>query len=116
MKLNMWYRLGIVISVLWILGDGLWVRTSDIGKASSVAEFTAKVCIEAEDARYEATKKEPDLLKCEAEADKDFRLYLEGSWGNVAIGAFGPLLLGWLAVFIVLWVTRWMLAGRKVSG
>ena len=109
-KLNIWHRLGIVASVLWFVGGGIWQRTSDVARASDMMGFTYRTCTESA-----ALKNIYNFTPCMDEATKQFELFLEGSWGNVAFMAIVPIALGWLGAYFILWVTRWVLAGRENS-
>jgi hypothetical protein len=44
----------------------------------------------------------------------DYQIVVAGSWGNVAFFAIAPVALAWLAAFIAIVVSRWVLAGRSV--
>ena len=113
-KLNMWQRLGIVLSVLWIVGGAIWQRTSDTNRAEEMAQVSYLPCSE----RASQLPLGADTAaneKCMSKAIKDWNLWLEGSWENVASFALGPVILGWLIAYLVLWVARWVLGGRKIS-
>ena len=112
-KLKMWQRLGIVISLLWIIGGGLWQRTSDVSRASNMAQSQYQPC--SETASQLTSGATAANEKCMSESLKTFNIFLEGSWGNVAFFAVGPVLLAWLLAYLTLWTTRWVLAGRRVS-
>ena len=109
-RLNAWQRLGIVVSLLWVVCGGLWQRTSDVDRALNYMGFVYRTCTEAA-----ALKNNYDFNPCMDKATDDFKLFLEGSWGNVAFMALAPIALGWLTAFAILWVARWVLAGRRSS-
>jgi hypothetical protein len=106
-KLNMWQRLGVVASVLWVIGGGFWQRDSDLDKASNFSAAVYSMCSEAKSVRHDY-----DFKSCSAEADHSFNVMLEGSWWNVAAFSFGIVLLGWLMAWLSIRVGRWVLAGR----
>jgi hypothetical protein len=107
-KLNMWQRLGIVASVLWIIGGGFWQRTADVHRASEFSEMNYTFCTE-----MISKHGDYNFKSCSEDAGREFKLALVGSWGNVAIFAFGPVLLAWLLAWVSVRVGRWVLAGRK---
>jgi len=109
-KLGVWQRLGIIASVLWIIGGGLWQRTSDVERAQTFMNSSYQTCFDAHppnaDRAYYAT--------CMSKAWADYQIVVAGSWGNVAFFAIAPVALAWLAAFIAIVVSRWVLAGRSV--
>jgi len=107
-NLNMWQRLGVVISVLWFLGAGLWQRNADVDRAGNAMGLVYRLCTEAS-----AAKGEYNFDACSARSQSVFMDYLVGSWGNVAIAAIGPIIVGWILAYIVLATVRWVLAGRS---
>ena len=112
-KLNMWQRLGIVLSLLWIIGGGLWQRTSDVSQASSMMQSQYQPCSETASQLIYGTDAANE--KCMSEALKTFNIYLEDSWAKVVFFAIAPVLLAWLLAYAFLWTARWVLAGRRIS-
>src|SRR5690242_17438542 len=74
-RLNMWQRLGVVASGLWIIAGGIWQRTSDVAQAQKVMSFTYRVCTEAA-----SLKEDYNFSPCMTKATQDFELFLQGSW------------------------------------
>ena len=112
-SLNIWQRLGIVVSVLWLVGGGIWQRTYDVDRASTMMQSQYLPCSEA--ASQLGAGAQVANEKCMSEALKTFNIFLEGSWGNVAVFAIGPILLAWLLAYLILRTVRWVLAGRQFS-
>jgi hypothetical protein len=106
-KLNMWHRLGIVASVLWCVGAAIWQRQSDIASARAMSGLGYRLCTEAA-----ASKGNYDFSSCEQKFSQAYQLYLGGSWGNVAIVAIVPVIFGWFVAYLLVWIARWILAGR----
>jgi hypothetical protein len=117
-NLNMWQRLGVVLSLLWIAGGGLWQRSSDVKLASLKWSAEYDFCTGFNPYERKATWTPPSSerkVMCANEAEAARYSAMKGSWGNVAFVAFAPVLLGWLLAYIVLWVAKWVLGGRKIS-
>lgn len=112
-KLNMWQRLGIVLSLLWIVVGGMWQRNYDTLFAAEAMEAQYQPC--SEKASNLPTGADAANDRCMSEALKTYNVFLEGSWMNAAFFAFGPVILGWLLAYVILWVSKWVLAGRKIS-
>ena len=110
-KLNIWQRLGIIASVLWIVGGGLWQRLSDVAMYNASAQYAVNECL--------ITQREAglprDLQFC-SDKEAPWREHaLSGSLENSAFVAIAPVVLVWLAAYLLLWLTRWVLAGRNIS-
>jgi hypothetical protein len=103
-KLNGWKRIGIIASVVWILGAGVCtLKIIDDTRIATASGFTLDC------------EKAPDgSLRASAECDKLSTEYLAGTnyepWVEAAVTAFVPVPLGWgftyLALFLVRWVKR----------
>jgi hypothetical protein len=44
-RLNGWQRIGIVLSVLWIIGAGLWANYQSIQQRTQSLEFLFQTCV-----------------------------------------------------------------------
>jgi hypothetical protein len=103
MKLNRWQRIGVVLSVLWMLGGAAYERKSQVDTATSSAQLTYKMCLDIGGEQ---------IAKCSEEFAKNYAEFLKPYWIDVALRAFAPVLLGWLLVFIIIRVYRWIKAGE----
>jgi len=103
--MNGWQRIGLILSVLWMLGAGYYQRSSDMDKAGRMGGWTMEICHKTQSA-----KGSYDFSSCSAEFEKMFHTFAEGSWGNVAIVALA-IPLAWLLAYIVVWLTRWIRRG-----
>ena len=105
-RLNMWQRLGIVASILWVIGSGVWENHVYQQRHSAAVEQFIRACkqgypeLSATECyvRGLAEVREPNMIRHEF-------------WFN----AFVPIFLGWLSAYPLIWVTRWVLAGRQIS-
>jgi hypothetical protein len=104
MRLNVWHRLGIVVSVLWFLGGGLYQRTRDTKAAADAMGSYYRLCT--------AANPNGDFAKCMDHATDAYKGTLAG-WDNALFVAIAPVILGWLLAYVVVWTTRWVLAGRR---
>jgi hypothetical protein len=85
-----WRRLGVVLSVLWFIGFGWWLRQADLDFAARYAGYAT--CI--------------DLGDCDRASER-FLSVVTPWWGIVIADALsiGALwLLAWIAVVVVRWV------------
>jgi hypothetical protein len=100
-RLGGWTRIGIVVSVLWVLGAGVAMRINDVRHADSVFEHAYHICMVSA-SQWNST---PFFWACHQEAWAAYKVAIAHSWGKVAIVAFGPLPLLWL-IAIYRWVRR----------
>lgn len=108
--LNGWKRIGIIASVVWILGAG--VRTYDSesnsaieGSASTHVTCDSNLAGESGDAwtkGFDECNKRADGLLAEEIANARF---------DAAIVAFVPVPLGWGLVYLILFLVRWVKRG-----
>ena len=105
-RLGGWQRIGIVASVVWVLGAGLVTRIDDVRSAQSGSNLSYEVCMDNLKGQRHA-----DFSECRDEAWKAYKVYIEHSWGNVAIVAFGPLPFFWLIAWVIRATYRWIRRG-----
>lgn len=108
MRLNGWQRIGIVLSIVWALGAAIYQRSADVERASDHAELSYRLC--AED---NVRKNVLDNSNCMLELNKNMAIWLEGSWANVAFVSLVPIPLGWLVVYVIIKIYRWVNVGFK---
>ena len=102
MKLNRLQRFGIVISILWALGAAYHERSSEMDAGQHFLDFSYQTCIESKGSAADG---------CLAEMNKNFDIWMKPNWGNIGFIALAPIPLGWLLVFIIIRVYRWVKAG-----
>jgi hypothetical protein len=112
MKLNGWKRIGIIASVVWILGAGAHTYDSEIHRASDLIADTHVRCdsnlpSDSKDERaYEA-----GFEKCNKEAEDSLALAISNAWFSAALVAFVPVPFGWGFVYLALFLVRWVKRG-----
>lgn len=104
-SLSRWQRLGIVLSVLWILGAAWIERSSQIAAARDTWQIVYARCI----SETPAGKSD----NCTDTMEKTYQVLYAPHWENVAYMAFGPVVLAWLLAWITRATLRWVMAGRK---
>jgi len=113
MKLNGWKRIGIVASVVWILGAGYYtlvtVSATDsrfhVGLTLRCEEDRPNGMTEAEQTKWQE--------RCDSFLPTGQRLHreLQDEWLEAAIVAFTPVLLGWVLVYRIFFLVRWIRRG-----
>lgn len=111
MRLNGWKRIGIVGSVVWILGAGYYTLSS---AGNRDAEFASSLTLECEKGNAEAHGV-PGSYAGSTECDKLSTDYLaetrNSEWEEAAVVAFVPVPLGWGFGYLMLFVFRWIKRG-----
>ena len=101
-------RIGIILSVLWVVIGGLWVR----GKVFDDMAFRAK-----SDLEICTTFQHPhdDDHECYTKFSERVQRDVPDVWFNIntVIGTFVPLLLAWMLFYIIARLTRWVAAGFR---
>jgi hypothetical protein len=100
MRLNGWQRIGIIASVAWFIGGGFWGNYLAIREGDWVYGLW-DLC---RSAGY-------DTDVCLRKLDGLHRSAIEGHWYAAAFMALAPLIIGWLAVYALVSLTRWIAAG-----
>lgn len=118
MRLNVWMRLAIVATVLWLIGGTIGFHMQTMNQRNEFAGHLYKFCIDGFD-RLQEQYPGTDYSKNREECMKNMTDYyasetpplgvLKGSFLGTAIIA----LLAWVLGGIVCWVTRWVLRGRQ---
>jgi hypothetical protein len=101
-----WRRLGVVLSVLWVLGSGMWSMNHDANRASDNMDFLVKVCVDAEN---NGVKYGERLCP---EAGEVYASDMAQQWPDAAIIAFVPLPFAWGLAFLCIRVFR---LGRRAA-
>jgi hypothetical protein len=101
-------RIGIILSVLWIIGGGLWTRSMVIDAQGQFVKDRHVFCLEHDQ----------NAKNCDAEFDARWQRDVTEGGINLlnAIFTFGPLLLAWGLFFIIARLTRWAATGTSLPG
>jgi hypothetical protein len=105
--MNGWKRIGIILSVLWVIVGGFWTRSMVIGAQSEFAKNEHVFCLEHY--QYHPGR------DCDAEFEANWQRDVTDGGINIqnAIFTFGPLLLAWVLFYIVARLTGWVVAGFR---
>jgi|SRR5258708_9983545 hypothetical protein len=104
MSLNGWQRIGIVVSIVWLIGGGLWGNSVGLSQGDHVSQALAQ-CLAAF----------TDWAPCSARFEKDWPEAVKYHWHYAAAFALIPIPLGWLVCWGLLNLVRWIRAGFKRS-
>jgi hypothetical protein len=113
LRLGMWMRLCIVLTVFWLVGATLTWGVQDAAKASDMAQAAYEGCSYAQS----STDKESfgalfwEGQDCWKERERTFNAY--SPWTTALITSTALAVLAWIAGGILYGSARWILAGRK---
>jgi hypothetical protein len=103
LHLNGLQRIGIIASVIWLVGGGAIERNTDIRRAGESMGLAYRICTEREAARNSS-----DFSNCDKAGEEAWRISLVYSWWNAALVAFGPIILAWPLAYGILGLWRWV--------
>jgi formylglycine-generating enzyme required for sulfatase activity len=93
-----WKRIGIVASIVWILGAGIYTLKVTNDDSVRLGAVTTESCHDANGPAYEA---------CQKAGDDFLTQQLHGDLIIGVIFAFVPVALGWGLIYLVLFLVRW---------
>jgi len=105
MKLNGWKRIGIVASIVWILGAGIYTLKATGNTDEKRASEIIQSCIEG--GPY--TKEFDDA--CGRRGADYLRETGTSEWVEAASVALIPVPLGWGLTYLILFLVRWIRRG-----
>lgn len=106
-KLNKYLKIGLILSLIWIVVVFFNVRNEQIESANFHGNFSFGICSDS------ALKDTAKLSKCEAERASTILLYSNGLNENAAAAALLPVPFLWLAAFILFHIGRGIKIGFK---
>jgi hypothetical protein len=100
--LNGWQRIGIALSVVWLIVGCLYIRHGQLQNAAERSGITYSSCKDAVNDFASS--------QCIAHAGTIYRMY-EGSWDSAALIALIPIPIAWLFTYGLVAFVRWIRAG-----
>lgn len=118
MKINGWQRIGVVASLLWTLGSGVYKREIRLDSANHYQyAMTTGICRQiAKDAVAVDESRDEDALnwKCNSEAintAESMKALTGKSILNILAFSFPPVVAGWLLAYLSIMTFRWVRVG-----
>ena len=111
MKINGWQRIGIVASVVWIVGAGLYTYVSEIDGTAQLRVKVYDDCMISAQGGIGTPDGQPNKLT--EQCDKNATDVISGirPRQTAALFAFIPVLLAWGFTYLVLFLVRWVRRG-----
>jgi beta-lactamase regulating signal transducer with metallopeptidase domain len=104
-RLGGWTRVGIIASVLWVLGDG--------GAMFYYQSADARYAYRQSLSKCAAYTNDSDAV-CKARADEKRQRILSGRYSVIAFAVFTHLLFFWLIAWVIRAIYRWVRRGFGV--
>ena len=101
-RLNGWQRIGIICSVLWLLGQAVSIYEGDVRQANLAYSVDFNLCLET---------KAKSGVECGAEAQPNLDRTFDGYWMRVAILGAAPIPFLWLFAYALIGVVQWVRLG-----
>jgi hypothetical protein len=104
---NGWQRIGIVASVLWVIGAAIYVRSTQVQIATELNSIQINMCL--------PNNAIDTCLKLATEAFKDNLKISGGHLSNILFSAVAPVAAGWIFCYLFAKVFNWVLVGFRVG-
>jgi hypothetical protein len=109
-------RIGIVLSIVWALGAGLYNYTAHLTRAEDMSSLDYRNCENAKETASEFPElKNFDFGDCAAKAAQTYDYWSQWKWSGAVLFALVPIPIAWLVVYGFLTVTRWIRRGFIAS-
>jgi hypothetical protein len=105
LRLNGWQRVGIVASILWAFGGGLWGNNIGIRQGDWAVEIE-KDCM---------ADGKTDWRVCDDNFDKEWNSAISSHWDDAAFIGLVPIPFAWGIAYGVRGIVRWIRKGFKPS-
>ena len=112
MRLTGWQRIGIVATVCWFIGGGLWINNEVINWMTSDVSAELRRCLAARSIQPDGTiPKETDWKPCNEAFFRDYVAAASGHWYIAAAYTLLPIPLFWLLGWGIIALGRWIRVG-----
>ncbi len=107
-KLNGWQRLGVILSIVWLLGSGIYINrlVTDSGMKSMV--LVLNLCLDSS-----ASSGGQNTPSCTQKADDVYQDAVKNRYRDIAALTLIPLPIFWVLVYLAIFLYRWVCRGFK---
>jgi len=109
MKLNLWVRIGILLSVMWAVGAAVYTHNDDLKTADFWEKLDYSTCSTTKQQNHDS-----DMSSCDAKRTEIHKTWMAGDNASMVFVALAPLPLAWFAVFVLVYVGRALIAGFPI--
>src|SRR5262249_37071024 len=112
MRHNGWQRIGLVVSIVWVLAGGLWGNKIALDAAGRLTRVQLNAWVAENKVRFGAHGTYAQVWsRCWRQSQANFTRNAEGHWRFAALFAFVPLPIAWLLAYALVYLVRWTRAG-----
>jgi hypothetical protein len=112
MRLNGWQKIGVVVSVCWFIGGGLWINGIVMDELGAPAVAEHRRCLAARSIQPDGMiPKDTDWGPCSERFTGAFSAAVAGHWYYAVAYTLIPIPIVWLIVYALVGLTRWIRAG-----
>lgn len=112
MKLNGGKRIGIIASVVWVLGAGAYTLISKSSEDIERNAYFYRLCEQGILDRHLTPEQTDDAIKrCDRESQEHVPLDITNERLDAALVALIPVPLGWGFAYLVFFLVRWVRRG-----
>jgi hypothetical protein len=115
MKLNGWQRIGILVSLAWAISMAVHDRDTNNRTAYFSSRDVFQNCLDRSvELTLEAIADMSNaVFNCQNEEKREYKKISEANWERTAALSLLPIPIGWLVVYLIIWIFRWVKAGFK---
>lgn len=114
MRLSGWQRIGIVMTVCWIIGGTPWVNKFAMDSLGADVLNEYRRCLDARSVQPDGTvPPDTNWKPCIAKFEADWSPAVSGHWFYAIIFILIPIPIAWLLGYGFLSLGRWIRAGFR---
>lgn len=111
MRLNGWQRLGVIASVCWAIGGGIWINSLLIDDMGAHVRDRYVSCLRAPHPEGPRAPPEATLGACHTAFLEDYPTAIANHGLYAAIDTAITIIIGWAAAYALLGLVRWVRRG-----
>lgn len=99
MKLTKFQKIGIFVSLLWVMEAGYHERLNQVVKAQKILNTTQQICMDSGN---------HTAMTCLKQRIKNAEVQQRPDWASIVSAAIFPLIIGWSLILISIKAYRWL--------
>jgi hypothetical protein len=110
-RLNGWQRIGVLLSVVWIVVGCLYIRSVVMDTLGAPAVYQLRACLDAHSTKPDGTvPADTDWGPCNRRFEAEWKREVQDNYVNglAAVWTGGLLAAAWLLVYVLVGLIRWI--------
>lgn len=109
LRLGTWQSVGVLVSIAWVVGGGLWIHERIVYRLSAPARYASSDCLDARAVQRDGTiPKDMNWEPCIQKFRSDFLSATTNSGYHAAGYTLIPLPFFWLGLYAAVISSRWI--------